>query len=297
MRNQRMFFIGSRTFFLIVSIGVCLGVGITPVQGAGLGAPSNARSDLSIQCDHSSNRIVVQWSGKGRLTACNASGGRFRPMKSQHGKYVVEPVDSGMMFRLESGTGGVVSQNIVGYYILDLPPGLSLIAYQFNHTNFTLGFQWPEAPDGAQFFKYTDGQGYEVSTFDGLARAWSNPDLELLPGEAYYFSNPTGQSIRQLFVGEVFLGTLVNPIPAGLSAKASLLPQEGSINTLHEIPGEPGDEIRTYTNDGQGGGFFNISVYSEVDNAWVPDLSVRVGEGFWIRKQRAVNWIRIFNPF
>jgi len=62
----------------------------------------------------------------------------------------------------------------------------------------------------------------------------------------------------------------------------------------HAIPGQPGDELRTYVNDGQGGGFYNISVFDGATHRWSPDLILHVGEGFWINKQQAQNWVRVF---
>jgi hypothetical protein len=118
--------------------------------------------------------------------------------------------------------------------------------------------------------------------------------LELTPGDAYYFRNPTAEVITQLFVGEVPQGTLVNPLPAGLSAKASIVPQSGGLTSLFLVPGEEGDEASLYVNDGMGGGTILTSVFSGARNTWEPDYVVQVGEGFWIRKRRATDWVRVF---
>jgi hypothetical protein len=75
--------------------------------------------------------------------------------------------------------------------------------------------------------------------------------------------------------------------------KGSMLPIAGSINDEHQIPGEPGDEIRTYVNDGLGG-YFNISVFDETTLRWEPDLTLRVAEGFWITRKESSDWVRFF---
>jgi hypothetical protein len=96
------------------------------------------------------------------------------------------------------------------------------------------------------------------------------------------------------FVGEVLQGVLVNPLPAGFSTEGALVPQNGSINTVHLLPGEPGDIFRVYVNDGQGGGDYETSVFSGTENAWVPDRSLAPGQGFVSEKQNAQEWIRVF---
>ena len=99
----------------------------------------------------------------------------------------------------------------------------------------------------------------------------------------------------QTFIGEVRLGWLTNNLPAGFSTEGSLLPQAGSINTLHRIPGEPGDVIRLYVNDGVGGGAYSLSTFDGASNSWVPDLELGVAEGFWIHKTNAQDWVRYWH--
>ena len=86
----------------------------------------------------------------------------------------------------------------------------------------------------------------------------------------------------------------MNPLPEGFSTKGALVPQAGSINSVHLIPGEPGDQLSIYINNLQGGGDYILSTFSRTDNAWVPDLIINPGQGFWIQKQHAQNWVRVF---
>jgi len=182
---------------------------------------------------------------------------------------------------------------VVGYVNLSLPPGLSLIANPLFYTNNSLGFWLPHPPAGTQIYKYTADAGYEVSTFDELEERWSNPDLQVPIGEGFFFRNPSDTVYGQTFVGEVLQGTLINPLPAGYSTKGSLVPINYTLSQ-HGIPGEPGDELRTYTNDGLGGGSYNISVYDPTAG-WVPDLTLGVGQGFWIHKTNPQDWVRYFS--
>jgi hypothetical protein len=143
--------------------------------------------------------------------------------------------------------------------------------------------------------KYVQGGGYEVSTYDALAGAWSNPDFEISIGQGFFFRNTSSETIRQTFVGEVMQGYLTNTLPAGLSTKGSLVPQAGSINSLHGIPGLAGDELRLWVNDGLGGGDYVVSIFSAEQSAWVPDLILGVGQGFWIQKEQPQDWVRYFS--
>jgi hypothetical protein len=238
--------------------------------------------------------VVVSWSGKGVLKRADADG-RFRPVRSRGNFYVMQPVEEQEIFQVD---GPVVSVNMVGYVNLSLPPGLSLIANPLYYTNNTVAFWWPNAPDGAQVLKYLPESGdYEVSTFDGISSAWSNPDFEIGIGQGFFFRNTSSEAVVQTFVGEVLQGTLVNSLPAGWSMKGSLVPQAGSINSLHNSPGRDGEVFKFWVNDGQGGGDYIVSVYSGADGAWVPDLSLGVGQGFWIEKQQAQDWVRVFSAF
>jgi hypothetical protein len=221
--------------------------------------------------------------------------GRFKPTR-RHGKWhTTAPDGEQMMYRLETAESLVFSVNAVGYVNVQLPPGLSLIANPLLDYENTVGALINDAPDGAQVYKYVPGAGYEVSTFDGIAGTWSNPDMDLSPGVGFFFNNPSSNTVVHTFVGEVLQGVLVNPMPAGFSTKGALVPQAGSITHLHGIPGEPGDVIRFYVNDLQGGGNYVTSVFSASQNAWVPDLTLDVGQGFVSEKQNAQDWVRVFS--
>jgi len=203
------------------------------------------------------------------------------------------------LFQLESGStvvGHVYSANIVGYVNLFLPPGLSLIANPLLAYDNSLGSLIPTAPDGAQVLTYLPGVGYEVSTFDALAGAWSNPDLKLPPGRGFFYNNASPDIVSHTFVGEVRTGTLINHLPAGFSTEGALVPQEGSISSVHGIPGQPGDILRLYVNDQQGGGDYLTSTYN-ANNGWMPDLTLGVAKGFVSEKQSAQDWIRVFQPY
>jgi hypothetical protein len=263
---------------------------------------------LSIERDTASGRIVISWKGRFDVQVSTRLDGRFRTLlrgKQTDGVNHVAftPSSPCMIFRaVKKDPGlrdksGAYSMNIVGYVNLELPPGLSLIANPLYHTNNTVAFWWPDAPDGSQVLRYVDGQGYEVSTFDGIRKVWSNPNLQVALGSGFFFRNPSSQTISQTFVGEVLQGELVNPLPAGHSMKGAMVPQAGSINTIHLLPGSPGEEIRIYSNHGPDSGDYEVARFDETARSWVPDLQLQVGQGFWITKQHAEDWVRYFSVF
>jgi|SRR5688572_1467393 len=255
--------------------------------------PAPRHGKMSITRDDGSGQVIVSWTGKGVLKQASGTDGRFRPVRAHGNSYAVAPTDEQAVFQLEGGP--VVSVNVVGYVNLSLPPGLSLIANPLYYTNNTVSFWWPNAPDGAQVLKYIPEVGYVVSTFDALDGAWSDPTFEIGIGQGFFFRNTSSETITQTFIGEVLQGTLVNHLPAGLSMKGALVPQAGSINSLQQIPGQDGDEIKFYVNDGAGGGDYILSIYSAADGGWTPDLILGVGQGFWIEKQQAQDWVRVFS--
>ena len=288
--------LGAAAFGDRAALSAAPSTGSGPAPGEPPGRVKSS-SKLEITGDLQTGTVTVSWVGRGVLKQGRELGGHFKAVgKSAGGSnvYVIDPTEDQALFRVEAASSPVFSVNIVGYVNLSLPPGLSLIANPLYYTNNALSFWLPQAPDGAQVFKYLAGGGFEVSTFDAAAGAWSNPDLQVPIGEGFYFHNPSSQAFGYTFFGEVHQGTLVNPLAAGISTKGSLVPQSGSINSLHGIPGQPGDEIRIYTPDGQNGGVYSSSVFDATANAWVPDLTLGVGQGFWIQKQNPQDWVRIF---
>lgn len=263
----------------------------------------NSNSRLAIERDPVTGKVIITWKGHGVLKKAAGGTDGFVPVRHGRGEFVTDPTEAAALYRLEpqdnrSGPSNVYSVNIVGYVNVRLFPGLTLLATPLRQSNSSIaslfGGIHTYIPDGSQVFRYQDGAAYEVSTYDAVVRTWSNPNFDLSMGAGYFFHNPTSLTVTQTFVGEVLQGWLVNPLSAGLSTKGALVPQRGSVNTVHLIPGQPGEEIRTYVNDQAGGGYYNIATFSEETERWEPDLMLDVAEGFWIHKQSAQLWVRYF---
>ena len=266
------------------------GVASLFASGATAGEKKQHESKLQVVVNDA-GQIVLTWNGKEELAEARGKNGKFKRIPKSSSPYVVAPSEQTASYRLETASDNVYSVNVVGYANLQLPPSLSLIANPLYYTNNDLSFWMPNPPDGSQVYKYTASGGYEVSTFDGIAGQWSNPALQVEIGTGFFFRNTSQTTLTFTFVGEVPQGWLTNSLPEGYSTKGSLVPISESLSQ-HQIPGEIGDEVRTYSNDLQGGGSYNISVYTA--DGWTPDLTLNIGQGFWIYKQNAQDWVRYF---
>jgi len=196
-------------------------------------------------------------------------------------------------YALVNAVGGVVSENLVGYANLQLPWGMSLIANPLYQTNVSIRSLFPTAPDGAQVMKLVGGD-YVTSVYSASSASWVGPQMELPLGVGFFFINPSRDTFVQTFVGEVPIGSVTNNLPAGVSLEGSMLPLAGSINSVHNIPGQPGDNIFVFINEGDARGRYQRSVYS-AGEGWTPDLNLAVGQGFWIQKRQAQDWVRFFS--
>jgi len=136
----------------------------------------------------------------------------------------------------------------------------------------------PGVPLGTTVYRW-NGTGFDSSVNFGT---W-NPDLTLAPGEGFFINLTADTTLT--FVGEVMLGALSNPIPAGLSIKSSQVPQSDTLGNLG-FPAALGDTVYYYRNNG-----YVSSVYF---GTWAPDLSPAVAEAFWVNTSTAKPWTRNF---
>jgi hypothetical protein len=258
------------------------------------GQTAELRPKLNIRHDRENNRVVVSWyGGEGQLGRAQSFRSAFQRTVVRETPATLEIEGENGAYALVDAAGGVVSQNIVGYVNLPLPWGMSLIANPFFQTNATVVSLFPTAPNGAQIMKLVNGD-YVTVTYSADRGGWVGPQLELPLGVGFFFINPARETFMQTFVGEVAMGSLTNHLPAGVSLEGSLLPQSGSINTLHNIPGQPGDIIFVFLNEGEARGRYLRSTYS-AGEGWYPDLNLGVAQGFWSQKKQPQDWVRSFS--
>jgi len=165
-----------------------------------------------------------------------------------------------------------------------------MLGNQLNTTNNTLGGVIPNPPPNSQFFKYNGG--FTAYSFDDVDLVWlPNANVSLAPGEGGFFISPVNTTLT--FVGEVKQGSLTNTLPKGTKViRTSIVPQAGRVTTDLALPGEPNDQLFTYS-----GGFTAYS-FDDVDLVWLPtEPTNTVGAAFFYIKNAAnntTNWIRNF---
>jgi hypothetical protein len=185
--------------------------------------------------------------------------------------------------------GDMVSKNLIGYASVTAPPGFSMIANPFSAPSNTIAALFPDMADGTTLCKFDTGL-FRLTNNSVKNGQWSNQNEKLVPGEGAIFFNPTTDFKTLNFVGEVSQGRLLNPIPAGLSIRSSLVPQPGRLNSDLGFPIAEGDVVHIFDRDQQ-----KYVLYPFSPSAWERNPPVvGVGESFWIGKTQPGNWVRNF---
>ncbi|MEO5802942.1 MAG: hypothetical protein ABIR24_05390 [Verrucomicrobiota bacterium] len=186
--------------------------------------------------------------------------------------------------------GQFASANIIGYATVTLPPGFSMIANPFSAPSNTIAALFPNMAEGTTLCKF-DTSLFRLTNNSIKNGKWTNTNEKLVPGEGAIFFNPTTEFKTLNFVGEVSQGRLLNPIPAGLSIRSSLVPQPGRLNSDLGFPIAEGDVIHIFDRDQQ-----KYVVHPFSTQEWEKNPpTVGVGESFWIGKTNPGNWVRDFS--
>ena len=182
-------------------------------------------------------------------------------------------------------TDGVVSENILGYASITLPPGFSLIANPLHAQNNSVAELFKGWPDGTTLNKF-DTHLFRLSENVVKEGKWARASEQLSPGEGAIFFNPTSDYRTHNFVGEVMLRNLSMPIPAGFSMRSSLVPQPGHLREDLRFPIAEGDAIHLFDRDRQ-----QYVVYPFEGGKWQSgEPVISVAESFWVAKTSAGNW-------
>jgi hypothetical protein len=192
----------------------------------------------------------------------------------------------------------VYSQNIVGYVNVTNTPGFSLIANPLQATNNNITSLFAGAPNFTKILRF-DGSAYLSYTLDP-DDGWVGPGgpgdtFNLNPGEGVFVQ--VGSTYAVTFVGDVIQNS-TNPVPAGFSLKASVVPQAGLIQTDLLYPAANFDKILRWN------GTAYVSYTLDPDDGWVgpggpgDQPNIRVAEGFFIQTGAAKvpGWVRNFVP-
>ena len=185
--------------------------------------------------------------------------------------------------------GTFPSRNVLGYATVSLPPGFSMIANPFNATSNAVATILPGMPDGTTLSKF-DTSLFRLTDNSVKNGKWINPGETLNSGEGAIIFNPTTDFKFIDFSGDVNLGNLSSPIPAGFSIRSSLVPQPGRLSTDLGFPVSDGDVIHLFDRDSQ-----KYLIYPYPSKEWDSNPPVvGVGESFWVGKTSPGNWTRNF---
>jgi hypothetical protein len=193
---------------------------------------------------------------------------------------------------IATSSAQVFSANIVGYYNKTVPAGqFALLANQLKNGTNGLSQILSGAADGDLVFVW-NGSGYASSLF--IAGIGWDPELQVNPGEGFFYRNNGASPATITFVGEVPTGSLTNTLNVGLNLKGAIVPQAGDLDTVHGLQGNDGDVIYKWAGTGWNP---QVPIYI-VGIGWDPAATVTVGEGFFYRNTGTGTrtWVRTFNP-
>ncbi|MEC8973083.1 MAG: immunoglobulin domain-containing protein, partial [Verrucomicrobiota bacterium] len=202
---------------------------------------------------------------------------------------VIPPVGAkGMYFRVLV-TGKGYSDNIVGFQLLDVPTGKSLLSNPLAKGDNTLATLLPSGPGKLTVSTWDGGSGsWTASTFGD---AWSAAGLVVAPGQAAMFDNNTGAALTLQFTGSVVQGRLSSALPGGVSYHAATLPIAGSLVTDFGFSGAEGLKVALLDN---ATGNWTTSTFS--GGAWSPsEPSLAAAQGFRVTSNVATSWDRNIN--
>jgi hypothetical protein len=205
-----------------------------------------------------------------------------------------EPVDyvdseaskfSHRFYRVLAGT--VLSENVIGYASINVPPGYSLIANPLHAPSNAVSAILPDMPDNTALNKF-DTHLFKLTENAVRNDKWVNPDETLSPGEGAIFFNPTSDFKNIDFVGEVLQGELLRPIASGFSIHSSQIPKPGRLHADLGFPIQEGDVVHLFDRDHQ-----KYVIYEYDRKKWDSNPPiVGVGESFWIGKTTPGNWVQ-----
>jgi len=184
----------------------------------------------------------------------------------------------------------VYSVNAVGFVNVVIPAGpnsFTIISNPLNAADNSVAALFPSAPLGATIYTFNG------SSFVPNARGftgWANPSQTLVPGQGFFFKNPTATAITNTFVGEVPQGTLTTTLAAGFQLVSSQVPQSGLVTTDLGMPATLGEAVYRFVNG-------SYQTFSRSFAGWSPsEPSVQVGEGFFLKKNASpAPWVRTFS--
>jgi len=193
---------------------------------------------------------------------------------------------------VQSSAQTVYSVNAVGFVNVTFPPGFSIASNPLEGATNTIVALFPSVPNGTSVFKFDNASGsYTGANF--LFGSWgAGGSITLVPGEGFFFKNPTGTPLTNTFVGNVKQGTLATPLSAGFNLVSSQVPQSGLVSTDLGVPIGNAESVFKFdaTTQSYTGGSFLFGSWGTGG-----EPSIGVGEGFFVKKNASASWTRVFS--
>jgi hypothetical protein len=181
----------------------------------------------------------------------------------------------------------VLSDNVVGYVAVNVPPGYSMIANPLHAPSNAVSAILAGMPEGTTLNKF-DTRLFKLTENSLKNGKWSNSDETLSPGEGAILFNPTSDFRNLNFVGEVRQGNLLTTIASGFSIRSSQIPRPGRLHAELGFPVADGDVVHLFDRDKQ-----SYVIYEYDPKQWDSNAPVvGVGESFWIGKKSPGNWVQ-----
>ncbi len=185
----------------------------------------------------------------------------------------------------------VYSVNAVGFVNVNLATGFSLVSNPLEGAVNTVAALFPNTlPNNSQIFKFNPVTGsFSSSTF--VFGTWTDPSMTLVPGEGFFFRNPSGATIVNTFVGNVKQGSLTTPLAAGFNLVSSQVPQSGLVATDLGAPIGNNETVFKFNNGTAA--YESSTLFFGTWSAGEP--TVGVAEGFFLKKNSSASWTRTFS--
>jgi hypothetical protein len=157
----------------------------------------------------------------------------------------------------------VYSVNLVGYVKREISPqGYCILAVPLNgspnnNINSTIQLPHDGTYDGTSIYRFnrpTQAYRETIQWISNVGWLASDPeDLILNPGEGFFMQNVASVPLSLIFVGEVPLGVLNNPLPGpnAYAIRSSVVPKGGRLGwpglpDSLEFPADDGDSVYIY---------------------------------------------------
>jgi hypothetical protein len=170
-----------------------------------------------------------------------------------------------------------------GYAVISSPPGFALAALPLTPgTVYTVDTVFNYIANGTTIYKL-DGNGFIVNNY---LFGWSDPEMNLVPGEGWFLRNPTQTNQDLLVGGSAQIGRLTNYLAAGWSVCGSPVPYFGGLSSKLAFTPPPGTKVLLF--DNPLGGYRAFEMGAE---AWIPsEPNIQIGQAFWILCAGEIAW-------